>query len=151
MVVFDQLSITEPPLQFQTPLSFFIEPSTFINLASFFGSFCLPSTLPSFPVERSSNRFPVQPLTKFEPQGGVHFNSQEMQLTMPHTMPVQRSSNRLPLQQRTMVSDWPVGMSTESQQPTFSESFTSEREFGFTKTVTVANNRMNVSQHFNIP
>lgn len=182
-------TIQYPPLQSETPLRFFIEPSTYINLGSLFCSVYEQSvrsqniTLPSsmniqLPTSRPALGLPIQ----------------QNHPSPPSTMPVRFPTSRLPFvfplqdeandntthmaTQRTMVMSNTSGAVSniliqnmfiqninvqtedrretgpqhgmEHEEPSFSPAFTAQRKFGFTKTVTVENDKKKISTYVNV-
>lgn len=153
-------TILYQPLENESPLRFFTEPSTYINLASLFESAfvqserhytVIPSTVPD---QISISRPPMQPYAMFDSPLPDHAYSHTTQMALKRTMiiPNTDGAGSNTFVQNILIQTMNIqpesatqpGSATQPESATFSNQFISQRSFGFTKTAKFENNELKV-------
>lgn len=142
MVTFDTRAFTQPPAQTESPLGFFIEPSTYVNLPDLFHSV--------FGQHETSHVH----MTMTSMQQFTTHQKQPLQVSIPSwPSTVRPVFGQTPLQQQVVFGDENDDKNQSEQFgkiESFSDTFTSQRRFGFTKTAKLENNQLLVLKQINI-
>lgn len=134
----------QPPLHNETPMRFFIEPSTFINLESLCISFsqqCGRSQNFMIPptVQLPTSHFPMQPSTLF----GFPLRGNSTHMEVPGAMDMESTVMQSTVDNNMFIAH----IQTEADQAAFSSAFTTKRKF---ETVIVQNNKQKVFTSVNV-